>query len=82
MASSDLFEREAELKVLGAAIDRLAEGAGGAVAIEGPPGIGKTALLEGAATALSDAGETIQARCGEFEWISRLAWLASSSSAG
>jgi AAA ATPase domain len=68
MASSDLFEREAELKVLGAAIDRLAEGTGGAVAVEGPPGIGKTALLEGAVASLSDAGvEMIQARCGEFE---------------
>ncbi|MDX6585832.1 MAG: hypothetical protein QOI31_305 [Solirubrobacterales bacterium] len=68
MSSPGLLERDAELEVLGAAIDRLAEGRGGAVAIEGPPGIGKTALLEGAMARLSEASlETMQARCGEFE---------------
>lgn len=64
----DLLEREAEIHVLEAAVGRLSEGTGGAVAIEGPPGIGKTALLEGATGLLADAHvDTIRARCGEFE---------------
>jgi DNA-binding CsgD family transcriptional regulator len=63
-----LLEREDELAVLAAAAARLGGGAGGAVAIEGPPGIGKTALLEWAAEDLAASGhELIRARCGEFE---------------
>ena len=66
--TATLFERDAELAVLSAAVDRLAQGNGGAVAIEGPPGIGKTALVEGVMAKLADAGlESVQARCGEFE---------------
>jgi DNA-binding CsgD family transcriptional regulator len=66
--SSRLLEREAELGLLAAAVDRLGEGTGGAIAIEGPPGIGKTALLEAATDSVSEAGiELIGARCGEFE---------------
>ncbi len=68
MAKGNLLEREEELELLGAAVERLGEGVGGAVAIEGPPGIGKTALLESAKGRIADAGiGTIQARCGEFE---------------
>ncbi|MEJ7875945.1 MAG: AAA family ATPase [Solirubrobacterales bacterium] len=63
-----LLEREAEVGVLRTAVDRLCKGAGGAVAIEGPPGIGKTALFEGATGLLAEAGiDTLKARCGEFE---------------
>ena len=65
--SSRLLEREAELGLLAAAVSRLGEGTGGAIAIEGPPGIGKTALLEAATDSISQAGiELIGARCGEF----------------
>ncbi|MDQ2675420.1 MAG: AAA family ATPase, partial [Actinomycetota bacterium] len=68
MASPVLLEREDELAALGAAVERLGDGVGGAVAIEGPPGIGKTALLDGATDSLAAAGlDTIRARCGEFE---------------
>ena len=49
---SPLLEREHELDVVGAALDRLAEGQGSALLIEGPAGIGKTRLLA-AATELS-----------------------------
>jgi DNA-binding CsgD family transcriptional regulator len=66
--TSQLLEREAELAVLATAAERLSEGAGGAVAVEGPPGIGKTALLEWTTDRMGDAGVSlIRARCGEFE---------------
>lgn len=65
---SRLLEREGDLAVLEAAVSGLTRGQGGAVAIEGPPGIGKTALLEGVSGFLSDSGvDAIRARCGEFE---------------
>jgi DNA-binding CsgD family transcriptional regulator len=63
-----LLERDDELETLRRATERLAEGQGGAIAIEGPPGIGKTALLKGAVELLAGAGlSTLRARCGEFE---------------
>ena len=41
-----LIEREAELELLAAAVDRLAAGGSGVVMLEAPAGLGKTALLE------------------------------------
>ena len=49
---SALIERDADLGVLSDAIARAEGGVGGLVVIEGPPGIGKSALL-GAARAHS-----------------------------
>lgn len=69
LGPDSLFEREGEVEILVAAVDRLRAGAGGAVAIEGPPGIGKTALLEAACGLVaSEKVESLRARCGEFEF--------------
>src|SRR3954454_10428640 len=45
---SVLLERESEMASLSALVDRARAGDGQAVVIAGPPGIGKTALLEAA----------------------------------
>ncbi len=42
---ADLLQREAELRAIGGAIDRAAAGDGALVLLDGPAGIGKTALL-------------------------------------
>ena len=44
-----LLERETELRLIGAGIAALAVGEGSVVLVEGPPGIGNRALLDGAA---------------------------------
>src|SRR4051812_47081720 len=63
-----VLERDGELKALRAAVDAAREGAGRLVVVEGPPGIGKTALLE---TAIGYAGaqdiEVLQARGEQLE---------------
>lgn len=52
-----LTERDGELALLGERIDRLArDRRGGAVLVTGPPGVGKTALLEAAADRAALAG--------------------------
>ena len=59
----ELLERETELDALRAALDAAAAGAGAAVWIEGPPGIGKTALLRAAADLAEDrAMRVLEAR--------------------
>jgi predicted ATPase len=40
-----LLERDSELDAIGAFLDRISGGSGGVMVLEGPPGIGKTALL-------------------------------------
>ncbi len=50
---ASLIERAVELEVLASAVRRLGEGAGGVVVLEAPAGLGKSALLEHAATLLS-----------------------------
>src|SRR3954451_22483923 len=66
-ATRPLLERETEVGVLTARIGALRDaGAGGAVLIEGPPGIGKSALLATAVDGL--AGITVLlARGNELE---------------
>jgi len=49
---ASLIERAVELEVLASAVRRLTEGAGSVVVLEAPAGLGKTALLEHAATLL------------------------------
>ena len=63
-----LLEREAERAELRAALVDAARGSGGVVLVEGPPGIGKTWLLDDAAAAASHVGvDVCSARAHELE---------------
>ena len=65
-----LLERTGELEAIRSLLDRCVAGEGAVLIVEGPPGIGKTALLESArALALApDAGvRVLSARGGELE---------------
>jgi DNA-binding CsgD family transcriptional regulator len=63
-----LIERDADLGVLSAAIAGAGRGAGALVVIEGPPGIGKSALLGAAREAAAARGiGVLSARGGELE---------------
>lgn len=63
-----LFEREKELAAIRGVLARAADGGGGLVLIDGPAGIGKTALLETArALATGDGFEVLTARGAELE---------------
>jgi DNA-binding CsgD family transcriptional regulator len=63
-----LQEREAELAYLGDRLTEARAGRGGVVAISGPAGIGKSALLTAAARAAGELGpEPLRARGGELE---------------
>jgi DNA-binding CsgD family transcriptional regulator/tetratricopeptide (TPR) repeat protein len=63
----DLLEREAELAAVRSLIDAVADG-GRLLAIEGPPGIGKTALLAEARALAQEAGlKVLGARGSELE---------------
>lgn len=65
---SVLFDREAELEQLRALLADARSGAGRLSVISGPPGIGKTALLDHFLAEASAAGcRVMRARCGEFE---------------
>src|SRR5690242_21789951 len=55
-----LIERDAELDVLHDAVNGLAKGAGRVVVIDGSAGLGKSALIEYAATIAARAGCTIR----------------------
>ena len=64
----ELHEREHLLGAIDVAIDAAARGEGHLVTLEGPPGIGKTAVLEEACERAGAAGlETLCARGGELE---------------
>jgi DNA-binding CsgD family transcriptional regulator len=63
-----LLEREAEVQALIALAHGAANGAGGVALVEGPAGIGKTALLEHALACIRDEGvDAVVARGGELE---------------
>ena len=63
-----LLERERELDGVRAALDRLADGQGSMLLIEGPAGIGKTRLLAAAADlGRSEAALVLEARAGQLE---------------
>src|SRR4051812_20789157 len=65
---SELLERDAELRVIDGAVARALEGEGSLVAIDGPAGAGKTALMQAAAAAAADAGLVVmRARGAELE---------------
>jgi len=63
-----LLERGEELATVTAALERAAGGDGAVIVIEGPPGIGKTALLEAARGEALDSGfRLLTAHAGEHE---------------
>jgi DNA-binding CsgD family transcriptional regulator len=66
--TAGVLERDAELARIEAAVARAAGGRGSLLVVEGPAGIGKSALI-GAARAVSDAAgaRTLRARGGELE---------------
>lgn len=65
---STLLERERELKAIERSLNRLAAAIGSLVLIEGPAGIGKTALLTAAADLSSERGLHVRsARGGQLE---------------
>lgn len=66
-APSGLLEREDELAHLHAALEDAAEGRGRLVVVEGPAGIGKTALLERACENAGPRFLVLRARAGELE---------------
>ena len=49
VVAGDLVQREEELAAVAALLRRARSGEGGALLLQGPPGIGKTALLDAAA---------------------------------
>jgi DNA-binding CsgD family transcriptional regulator len=66
--SGRLLEREHELDAIGRTLAACAHGAGGLVVIDGPAGVGKTALLEAARAAARDADLLVlHARGAELE---------------
>ena len=68
LATQRLVEREDELDRAGAALDLIAAGEGRVISIEGPAGIGKSALLAGIRAQASDRGfRLFSARGGEME---------------
>ena len=63
-----LLEREDDLAAIDAALAKAIGGSGGLLLIEGPPGIGKTALLDELRRRASELGITVRAaRAGELE---------------
>jgi DNA-binding CsgD family transcriptional regulator len=54
--AAELLERDLESRLIDGAIGRTREGAGGTIAIAGPAGIGKSALLRVARDSAEDAG--------------------------
>jgi hypothetical protein len=63
-----LLEREAELKYLRGRLQGAREGRGGVIAIAGPAGIGKSALLAASGETARDLGlGLLRARGGELE---------------
>ena len=63
-----LLERDRELERIGRCLQRAHQGHGGALVVEGPPGIGKTALLAAARDAAGEKGfRILRARGAELE---------------
>ena len=57
-----LHGRDRELEIVGALLDRVRDGDGGALAVLAGPGLGKTALLEAAAVRAGTGFRTLRAR--------------------
>ncbi|WP_408898429.1 AAA family ATPase [Nocardioides sp. R1-1] len=67
MQELPLVGRDAEIAWLAGALDGLARGEGGVAVLTGPPGIGKTRLLDEAAARVSDEALLLRGRASEFE---------------
>jgi DNA-binding CsgD family transcriptional regulator len=68
MTGAGLLEREAEVEAVARAIAQAAGGAGSVVMVEGPAGVGRTALLDAARDAATGAGVlSLRARGADFE---------------
>ena len=68
LTSTPLLERDAELAAMHRAFARAQDGSGGLVVVNGPAGVGKTALVDAARSAASEAGLlTLYARGAELE---------------
>jgi DNA-binding CsgD family transcriptional regulator len=68
MRGTDLIERDAELAAIDAALEAAERGTGGVLALEGPAGAGKTALLRAALARAEARGMSVlSGRAGEFE---------------
>ena len=66
--NAPLLERQGELEVVRDALDRLADGQGSMLLIEGPAGIGKTRLLAAATEHARSRGvPVLEARAGQLE---------------
>ena len=63
-----LLERDRELERIARCLQRARQGHGGALVVEGPPGIGKTVLLAAARAAAGEEGfRVLRARGAELE---------------
>ena len=68
MTGGRLLERDLELETIARAVAQAAEGVGSLVMVEGPAGVGRTALLEAARDAATGAGVVaLSARGADFE---------------
>jgi DNA-binding CsgD family transcriptional regulator len=66
--SARLLERDTELEAIGTAFAHAVRGTGGLVLVEGPAGVGKTALMDAAHAGAEDAGlRVLRARGAELE---------------
>lgn len=61
MNVSPLLERDADLSVIGSAVDQLSRGKGGVVVVEGPAGIGKTRVVD--SVVAGTGARVLVARC-------------------
>ena len=68
--TGQLLERSEELARIGSALAEARSGRGRLVVVEGPAGIGKTALLAAARTAAADEGMRVLRSRGIFCWSS------------
>lgn len=64
--AAELLERDAALQALGAALDRVATGAGQVVLVAGEPGIGKTALLRAFTSQVGDRARVLSGGCDDL----------------
>jgi hypothetical protein len=68
VSPSDLLEREDELARIHGSLARARDGRGNLVVVEGPAGVGKTALLAGARAMAEPAGmQLLRSRGAELE---------------
>src|SRR5688572_10957501 len=68
MTAAQLFERDTELEAIAQAFADVGAGAGRLVVVDGPAGVGKTALMDTARAAAIEAGLlTVRARGAELE---------------